>query len=298
MSLRCGESPINNQHKVFFRSIAIIFLCYFLTACTSLLFQPVKKHNPLPAQFNTQLQDFYFSSQDGTKLHGWYLPSQQNPLKPKKTILYLHGNAINISSHLGGVYWLPEQGYEVYIFDYRGYGKSDGIAFLEGILADIDAAIHYVANQREADKKFIVMGHSIGASMGIYVISQCEKKNQIESFIAVSAFSDYRTITRDFLSRNWFTWLLQWPLSLTINNDYRPLDYVSSLSPVPAIFLHGKGDTIIEPHHTLALYEAAQQPKSISFLRSNHNDIFSYLENREVILGYLESNDNALFSHH
>jgi len=270
-----------------FKLLTVFIAFHFLTACTSLLFQPVKEHYPLPKQISELTEDFYFSSQDGTKLHGWYLPSRQNPEKPKKTILYLHGNAINISSHLGGVYWLPEQGYEVYIFDYRGYGKSEGIAFLEGILTDIDAAIHYVEDKIEADDKLTIMGHSIGASMGLYVVSQCEKIDRIESFIAVSAFSDYRQVTRDFLGSNWFTWLLQWPLSLTINNDYRPLDYVSSLTPVPLIFLHGKGDTIIEPYHSVALYDAAQQPKSMLYLKSNHNDIFTYAENRKIILDYL-----------
>jgi len=256
-------------------------------ACTSLIFRPQKNHEPLPNKNDTVIQDFHFFSQDGTRLHGWHLPSAQDSLNPKKTILYLHGTTKNISRHFGFVSWLPKQGYEVYLFDYRGYGKSEGNANLDGIFMDIDAAIHFVADKNNGDKKIVIMGHSLGASMGIYVLNQYENKNQIDSFIAVSAFSDYQTVTKDFLSSYWFSWLFQWPLSLMINNDYRPVDYVSGLSPIPLLFLHGENDKIIKSYHSEILYEAAQQPKLLSVLRTNHNKIFSYKENRKLVIEFL-----------
>lgn len=266
----------------------VVTACYFMIACTSLIFRPQSQHELLSKKIDTVKEDVYFHSSDGTKLHGWYLPSTKDPLNPKKTILYLHGTTKNISRHLSFVSWLPEQGYEVYLFDYRGYGKSEGSPGLEGIFSDIDAAIHFVTSQKRKEQKIVVMGHSLGASMGIYALSQYESKNQIESFIAVSAFSDYQQVTRDFLDNYWFSWLFQWPISLTINNEYRPLNYVSSLSPIETYFLHGKNDEIIRPYHSIALFEAASQPKSISVLKTNHNDIFSYEENRKLVLDFLE----------
>ena len=279
---------INSSQKITIRLSAVILLCYFLTACTSLIFRPQSHYDALSKEIDTVKQDIYFKSQDGTKLHGWYLPSTQDSTKPKKTILYLHGTTKNISRHLGFVSWLPEKGYEVYIFDYRGYGKSEGEAHMEGVLSDIDAAIHFVVSKKANNQKIVVMGHSLGASMGIYALNQYEKKNQIESFIVLSAFSDYQQVTRDFLDNYWFSWLFQWPLSLTINNDYRPLDYVATLGPVETYFLHGANDEIIRPYHSEVLYKAAQQPKSISVLKTNHNDIFFYKENRQLVLDFLE----------
>jgi len=281
-------SFINNSRKIVIRISAAMLLCYFLSACTSLIFRPQSDHESVPIEIDTIKQDIYFRSQDGTKLHGWHLPSTQDPLNPKKTILYLHGTTKNISRHLGFVSWLPEKGYEVFLFDYRGYGKSEGKAHMDGVLADIDAAIRFVANKKANQQKIIIMGHSLGASMGIYALNQSEKKNQIESFIVISAFSDYQKVTRDFLNDYWFSWLFQWPLSLTMTNEYRPLDYVSSLSPIETYFLHGENDEIIRPYHSVALFEAALQPKSISVLKTNHNDIFLYGENRKLVLDFLK----------
>lgn len=269
------------------KTFLTILICYFLVACTSLIFKPVKEYDELPEKLSAELQDFYFTSHDDKRLHGWYLPSTINPSKPEKTILYLHGTTKNMSRNIAHVSWLPELGYEIYMFDYRGYGKSEGRAYLDGVMMDIDAAINYVADKQGSNTKFTIIGHSLGASMGIYAVSQSERKNQIESFIALAAFSDYRKVTRDFLDKYWFAWLFQWPMSLTINNDYRPLDFVAKLSPVSSVFIHGEDDEVIGFHHSMALYEAAQQPKVISIIESNHNEMFENDENREVLLRYL-----------
>jgi len=253
-----------------------------------MIFRPQQNHEPVPEKIDTIKQDIFFSSIDGTRLHGWYLPSTSNPLKPKKTILYLHGTTKNVSRHLGFVSWLPEYGYEVYIVDYRGYGKSEGSANLEGVLSDINAAIHFVTDKMDDKSKLVIMGHSLGASMGIYAVSRYENKSQIESFIAISAFSDYRSVTRDFLDSYWFSWLFQWPVSLSINNDYRPLDYISQLAPISTLFLHGENDKIIRPYHSVELFKRAFHPKSIAVLKTNHNEIFTFPENQKRILDFIE----------
>ncbi|MDH5548159.1 MAG: lysophospholipase [Gammaproteobacteria bacterium] len=254
-----------------------------------MLFQPVKEHAPIRDKLGDTVEDFYFESFDQTRLHGWYLPLRVNANTPQHTVLFLHGNAINISSHIGGVYWMPDYGIEAFIFDYRGFGKSEGIADLAPILTDIGAAIEYVNKKKKSHSKLVIVGHSIGASMGLAVASQARFKDMIGAFVSISAFSDYRVVTREMLSRHWLTWLFQWPLSLTISNEYRPLDYVSYISPVPLFFMHGKHDDIIKSHHTQSLYEAALEPKQLFWLESNHNDVFSIQTNRQKIIDYLST---------
>jgi len=274
--------------------LIFIVVILHLTGCTSLLFQPVKKHADLPVQVLNNVEDFTFKSIDGTNLHGWYLPSRSNPKKPKHTVLYLHGNAINISSHLGGVYWLPEHDVEAYIFDYRGYGKSEGIAFLQGVLADIDAALTFVAERTPAERKVWVIGHSVGASMGIYSLSQFKAKDRLSGFISVSAFSDYHEITQEFLSRNWLTWSFQWPLSYTINNEFSPKEYINEINPLPIYLIHGNQDNIISPRHSKVLYEKASNPKSLHLVDAKHNDIFVHSNVKNYVLNILNGNNAAL----
>src|SRR5438128_400135 len=77
-------------------------------------------------------------AEDGLELYGWFLPAKGSPLG---TILHLHGNAENISTHFAGVAWMPARGFNVFVFDYRGYGASEGQPDLEGAQKDIDAAM-------------------------------------------------------------------------------------------------------------------------------------------------------------
>ena len=125
----------------------------------------------------------------------------------------------------------------------------------------------------------------MGASLGTYVLSQSPHKNRIAGFFAVSPFSDYRQITRDFLSRNWLSWSFQWPLSLTINNDYSPADYVRKISPISIYLIHGSKDAIIDVAHSKKLFENALDPKAISIFESSHNDIFA----QKAVQHYIKS---------
>ena len=230
-------------------------------------------------------KDIYFASADGTQLHGWYLPAKG---QAKQTVLFLHGNALNISVQLAAVYWLADYDYDVYIFDYRGYGRSGGEVSLPGAISDIDAAIKYVATNKRVDGKFIVFGQSLGASMGIYALSHSEIKDDIAAYLSLAAFDDYREITRDFLSRQWYTWPVQWPLSLTVDNRYRPLDYIAEISPIPIYILHGEDDQTIEMKHAKSLFAAAAPPKYFVKLKNGHNTIFQSQDNRLQILHILD----------
>jgi len=255
------------------------------SGCTNFIFQPTKTLYQLPPKLHIEHHDINFSSADGTPLHGWYLPSK---IPAKQTLLFLHGNALNISSHVSAVYWLVDYGYDVYIFDYRGYGHSGGFVSLDGAIADIESAIKYVDQHKRVDGKFILFGQSLGASMGIYALSHSAYKKDIAAYLSLAAFADYREVSRDFLSRSWLTWMFQWPLSLTINNDYRPLDNIAEIAPIPVYILHGKDDKSIELKHAQALFAAALQPKYYVILDNDHNTIFLSLENRRRILAILD----------
>lgn len=265
--------------------LSLLLLLLNASACTNLIFQPSRTMYALPPQLHIQHKDIYFTSADGTQLHGWYLPAKG---QAKQTVLFLHGNALNISVQLAAVYWLADYDYDVYIFDYRGYGRSGGEVSLPGAISDIDAAIDYVATNKRVDGKFIVFGQSLGASMGIYALSRSKVKNDIAAYLSLAAFDDYREITQDFLSRQWFTWPIQWPLSLTVDNSYRPLDYIAEISPIPIYILHGQDDQTIEMKHAKSLFAAASPPKFLVVLKNGHNTIFQSQENRLQILNILD----------
>lgn len=265
------------------RTLILLNILFILPACTQVFFQPMKDHVLSPEQFGVEFEDVFFTSVDGLKLHGWWFPAQQ---ETKAIVLFLHGNAQNISTHSTAVHWLTKHNYDVFIFDYRGFGKSEGIPTLEGALSDIEQAVSYVKTRKTEDKKLFIVGQSLGASMGIFTTADI--KEGINGAIFISPFSDYRGIARDMLSHSWWTWAFQWPLSFTINNDYRPLDYVNQISPIPTLFLYSNDDEVMSPYHIKKLHEAAKAPKYIEELIGSHNIMLGIEENRDIIVKYLD----------
>ena len=261
-----------------------LMLLLMLQGCTNVLFVPSRQHLLTPDKVHLSYSDIGVAAADGVMLHGWYLPATA-PVRGN--ILFLHGNGENISTHLATVYWLPAEGYNVYLFDYRGYGKSQGDVGLPGSLSDIEAMIAYITEHRTTPQKIIVFGHSLGASMGIYAVSQSAHKADIAGLVTIGAFSDYGAVTRDMLSRYWFTWLFQWPLSLTIDNSFSPKKYISLISPLPVVLMHSDADEMIEGYHADVLFKAAAEPKYFQALRSDHNHVFNDADNRRLLLQWL-----------
>ncbi|WP_455202393.1 alpha/beta hydrolase, partial [Kaarinaea lacus] len=171
----------------------------------------MESHLITPDRIGIHYEDLYISTEDGIRLHGWKLFSE---IKPVGTLLYFHGNAENISTHFTNVYWLTKFGYNIYLFDYRGYGQSEGEPDLDLIIKDNELMIGHVAGLEAVDE-VIVIGQSLGASMSIYSVAHSKHKKQIKALIAISAFSDYHDVAQDALAKSWLFWLFQWPLSFT-----------------------------------------------------------------------------------
>ncbi|HHJ35775.1 MAG TPA: alpha/beta fold hydrolase [Gammaproteobacteria bacterium] len=260
-----------------------LFLIFLLTSCTNYLFVPVKAYPVTPDAVDMMHEDVYIRSVDGLMLHGWKLFAEK---KTAGTILFFHGNGDNVSTQLPNTFWLPREGYDVYVFDYRGYGESEGIAELDTTIRDMESMIAYVAGQLPEDEKLIVIGHSLGGSMAIYSVAHSAYRDRIKALVTVEAFSDYHDVTQDVLSKSWLFWLFQWPLSFTIDNTYRPLDSVALITPIPILILHSKSDEMIDMYHADRLFEAAGEPKMFALIDSNHSNIFIKPQNRKVLLDY------------
>ncbi len=266
--------------------LTVLLACALLSGCTAMLFQPMAQHVYTPDVVQLDYTDLALHTADGLILHGWKLMARG---EHKGSIVFLHGNGENISTHFGNLYWLMYSGYDGYIFDYRGYGKSEGVAELDGVIRDAAAMIDHVIRQTPDDKKVIVIGHSLGGALAIHAVANSPDKDRIATLVTIEAFSDYRAVTRDVLATSWLTWALQWPASLTINNDYAPLDFVAGVSPVPLLILHSRRDRLVPFYHAERLYQAALSPKRLAEIDSDHNHIFNHEKNRRLLLDYLNA---------
>jgi len=267
--------------------LLVVLLC--LSGCNSLIFQPEKTHYPIPEDLGIQREDQFFSTRDGLILHGWFIPAVKSPAKA--TIFYLHGNAQNISTHLRAVWWLPHYGYNVFMFDYRGYGYSQGEPSLAGLHQDVLAAMDYLFTKLPVDKdRVIIYGQSLGASLAITATPRSRFFHQVRGVIVEGAFTSYRLVAREAMDKWWLTWAFQWPLSFTISDEYRPIDAIASISPKPLLIIQGADDMVIERHHSKDLFDAAKQPKQRWIVKgAGHNNAMQGETARKEFLAYLAS---------
>lgn len=269
------------------------FLCSFLSvlllsSCTSLFFHPQTRLLRTPAQLNLTYEDVYFVTADAIRLHGWWLPTPTG--EALGTVIFLHGNAENISTHLASVAWLPAEGFNVFLFDYRGYGMSQGTPDLEGLHQDVEAALTTVIQREGSSPNLILFGQSLGASLAITSLAASVHKKGVRALVIDSGFAGYRDLAREKLASFWLTWAIQWPLSLGIDDTYQPLMDIARLSPIPILIMHGTADKIIPPHHAQRLYAVAKYPKQLLLIpNSGHIQSLNNANVRQRLLNFLRA---------
>lgn len=272
--------------KTFVWLLLILALSNLLSACTNIFFQPMQPLIRSPADIQLAYQDIYFNSHDGTPLHGWFLPATD---RAQGTVLLLHGNAENISTHIGSVYWLPPRGFNVFLFDYRGYGQSGGTTDIDGALQDIQSALQWLLKNPDIDpNRIAVLGQSLGGALGAHALAQPDLSKAIRVLILDSVFSSYRQITREKFAGFWLTWPLQYPLSWLISNHYDAIDAIAEFSPTPVLIIHSEHDNIIPAAHARRLFQQAGHPKHLwTIPHGGHISALQFPEVRNRLVNYL-----------
>jgi len=266
----------------------LILLFLLFSGCGSLFFYPQKQlyDNPVASQFSPE--DIYFKTPDGLILHGWFFQAAKPDARA--TILILHGNAQNLSTHVNSVLWLIREGFNLFIFDYRGYGRSQGTPSIKGVHVDAAAALKTILSLPNMGKEqIVVLGQSIGGAIAVYTVANTPYKDRISALVIDSAFSSYRLIAREKLAQVFITWPFQYPLSLFFNDDYSPIKWIKRVSPVPVLIIHGEEDPVVPEHHGQMLYDAALQPKDFwKTTAPGHIRSFADEGVREKLVAYLD----------
>lgn len=233
-----------------FLLLVLIGFAFRLTGCMERMFyQPTVGPTPVPTNLpGAELVEF--NSRDGTRLCGWFMPAQGtlagHALAP--TILHVHGNAGNMNDHAWFTEYLPAAGFNVFIFDYRGYGQSHGHArSRERLIDDTNAALDCVLARSDVDTSRIGMyGQSLGGAIGLNVMAE---RPEIRAAVIESAFASWRDEAANVLggeSPAWWARALAWTL---IPDGRRADDAIARCAPRPILILHGTADTIVFATH-------------------------------------------------
>jgi fermentation-respiration switch protein FrsA (DUF1100 family) len=234
-----------------------------------LFYYPDRTDYGTPAGHGLTYEDCHFASRDGTRLHGWFMPARA---PARGTVIHFHGNAQNISAHQDFVTWLPAEGFNVFTFDYRGYGRSQGRPSRRGVYEDSVAAIEYVRARKDVDpERLLVLGQSLGGANAMAALGSGHGAG-VRGIVIDSTFLSYRRIARDVAGKTILLWPVQWPLAwFLVTGDYSPEDYVIELPAAPIVFMHGTSDQVVPYHHSPALFALAREPKELWTIRGGRH---------------------------
>ena len=204
-------------------------------------------------------EDVRFLADDGVVLHGWYFSSNRSNV----TLLWFHGNAGNITHRLDNIEILKQLNLDIFIFDYRGYGKSEGEPNEKGIYLDSQAAYDWLVKVKKImPENIILFGRSLGGVCAIEVAS----KNPAAGIILESVFP-----SADKMARKMFPVL---PLSWAIKSRFDAIGKVPNLK-LPKLFIHGTQDEVVPYKLGRELFSAAATPKIFYDIKgAGHNDTF------------------------
>ena len=274
------------------KTLPILFTFFLGFSCTHVFYQPTKGNiGNLEKYSPTNLKNIYFKSLDQkTKLHGWLFKTKQEP--KKGLVIQFHGNAENIWTHSASMLWFLKYGYDVFTFDYRGYGFSQGKANVKGIQEDALAALKKAWElSGKKDRALVVYGQSLGGITALEALTRFESKKAIHKIIIESSFSSYRKMAMDVLSRHWLTWIFQPLCYVLISDRYSPKKNLDKISPIPLLVLHGRKDKIVPPKHGQAIFKLAHEPKCYwEVPKGGHINLMQIEQgkNRKQLIQFLE----------
>lgn len=269
--------------------LLLMLMLLSLGGCSSMLFYPEPGLPFTPEKAHLQYRDITLTAADGTHLHGWWLPAKEG-VAVKGTVLHLHGNGGNLAWHLGGSWWLPEQGYQVLLLDYRGYGLSEGEPSLPAIYQDIDAAFNWLDSAPEVQgKPLVVLGQSIGGALAVHYLAEHPiQRQRLKALVLDGTPASYRDVARYTLGTSWLTWTLQTPLSWLIPDGDSAINGLAQLQGTPLLIFQSMDDTLVPMDNGITLYKAAPLPRVLQLTRGGHVQTFADPTWRQVMLRYLD----------
>lgn len=273
----------------------ILLVAFFLlnASCNHLFYYPNKEVFYPPEKLGITYEPKNFTSVDGTKLTAWYFPAKTKT-KPKGTIIQFHGNAQNMTSHYLSLVWLTKEGYNLFVFDYRGYGSSDGLPSQQGTVEDGVSALREVLKYNSKDDKHILIawGQSLGGAIlqrSIEDLTPDEKKH-IQLIVLDSTFSSYKSVAASTLRKSAVTWLIS-PIAYLLISDSYGADKFAEVNQTPVLIIHDELDPVVPFSNGEDLFEKIETPnKTFWHPRfGGHTRTFAELEWRQKLLPFLES---------
>jgi len=251
------HSNIKARIMVYVILLCALFFIYIKYLERRGIYYPAKEINFYPSTVNLAFEDVYLTTPDKLKINAWYVPCE----KAKFTLLFCHGNAGNIMDRLDKIQLLQHLGLNIFIFDYRGFGRSEGSPEEKGIYLDAQAAYDYLINTLKVrPAEIILYGESLGSAVAIDLARQ----KQVGAVIIEGGFSCGKDMAAKI-----YPFLPGFIFSDVFNS-------ISKIKEIhaPVLFIHSREDEIVSLNLAYKLYQQANAPKEFVELSGSHNTSF------------------------
>jgi alpha-beta hydrolase superfamily lysophospholipase len=242
----------------------LIFMALIAIGCngTRFIFKSSNDIISTPDKFGLVYEDVSFTTQDDINLHAWLVPG--DPHKP--IVVFFHGNAANISYRVDILRYFNEMGFSVFIFDYRGFGKSGGQATSEeDLYIDSRSALNYLKSRGWSASQMIYYGRSMGAAASLQMGLEFPPAVVVMEapFTSMSEIA-WHTAPITYALIGW------WSIRARFDN----INKIEKLT-TPVVFFQGDKDHIVPVDMTRRLYERANEPKAFYLIpEGGHSDLY------------------------
>ena len=261
------ETPVEQKRRVMpfvWMVVRIIVLSYlgimllvFLRQ-NALMFIPSRHMEGTPGGVGLTYEALRLTTSDGLRIAAWYVPAPEGT-EPLGTLLYCHGNAGNLSHRLDALAQFHRMGFATLIFDYRGYGTSEGKPSEKGTYRDAQAAWAWLTEERGVKPEdIIIFGRSLGAGVGTWLAVEHTPR----ALVVESAFTSVADRGQEL-----YPWL---PVRLLCRLDYNNRERIQQIA-CPVLVAHSPHDEIMPFRHGQELYEVAKPPKRWFEMTGDHN---------------------------
>ena len=252
--------------SIFWSIVLIVFLAYSVLGWAlyflqpSFLYYPIREMAYSPGDIGLTFEKVVLHTEDDIKIAAWFIPAKAAAY----TILFCHGNAGNLSHRLDSINIFNELGLNCLIFDYRGYGNSQGEPSEEGTYLDAEAAWRWLTEKKKIPpKQIIIFGRSLGGSIAANLAADVKPAG----LVLESSFTSFIDMGKKFYP--------YMPVKLFAKFRYSTIDYVQKVR-CPVMLIHSRNDEIVPFEFGLRLYEAANEPKEFVEIFGSHNDGFLF----------------------
>lgn len=236
--------------------LAFLITIYFMQ--DRMLYYPEREISQTPKDIGLEYEEVSLRTKDNVNISGWYITAKHE----KGVLLFCHGNAGNISHRLESISIFHNLGLSVLIFDYRGYGKSEGKPSEKGTYRDAESAWNYLVEvKQKSPDRIIVFGRSLGAA----IAADIALKKIPAGLILESSFMSVPE-----MGKKHYPWI---PVKYVSKFHYSTIDKILSIT-CPKLIVHSPDDEIVPFEQGKSLFEKAVQPKEFLKIRGGHNEGF------------------------